>query len=560
MAGHWGGAYGDMPPLVDSSRIPPPPNARFEAGGLDLGAFPGHPDAGRQMYGSGTPYPRTGPSVLPPPHSAPGAFYNPNLPMPSPWGGGWSAPSWHHGAGPPDNSYPVTPGGGYPPQRDDGFASLAWRPPEYDRQSLHEYERGPPPGSAPPGGYANDFYTNPDPPPSGGVPPGGFFAQAGRPASAPRHGHARSASRHEDPWSFENSSAAAGAWGLEHPEDEVDDFRHARQHLMQGMDRGHQQVAPLGPPEDTDWDLLDSFDQLGIAEHERGRSHSRHRPENPIPCFHRQREPLQPLPPSRALDAQHLYTAEDRISRPRDWRADYSVKSGLLNRWSSIRHRSDVVEMSDPVKRVPNLLLFRVSSSRPPLFVDLRFPLQTQLERNSHPSSPMPVFPVLNRPPTSIDFTQMACEPAAPHMRLYHPRIPWYIDVVSASAQAGRGGVGVGVVGLTVWEVIEGVWRELQRPISARDFYNEEMAGVVGGGRGRSMSMSMSMGMGSPYHPDIPLQQQSPCMGMGGGCAGMAGWEGWGCEEGRLVGHGGEWVWTGIVRKNGMWEIKTTRV
>ncbi|KAJ3855959.1 hypothetical protein EV368DRAFT_33550 [Lentinula lateritia] len=126
------------------------------------------------------------------------------------------------------------------------------------------------------------------------------------------------------------------------------------------------------------------------------------------------------------------------------------------------------------------------------------------------------IFPYLNRPPNNIDFAQMACEPASPHMRLYHPRLPWYIDLMSASAvAASRAGA-----------VIEGVWRELQRQITSRDFYNEEMGTLDFGHFGEGETREMSKGV-----------RRVDWLGM---------------EE--------DWVWTGIVRKSsGMWEIKTRK-
>ncbi|KAJ4490651.1 hypothetical protein J3R30DRAFT_3233632, partial [Lentinula aciculospora] len=124
-------------------------------------------------------------------------------------------------------------------------------------------------------------------------------------------------------------------------------------------------------------------------------------------------------------------------------------------------------------------------------------------------------FPSLNRPPSTIDFTQMACEPSTPHMRFYHPRLPWYIDVVSASAMSSRAGA-----------VIEGVWRELQRPITSRDFYNEEMGTLDSGHIGEGEGAEISKGV----------------------------------RRVDWLGIEGDWVWTGIVRKSsGMWEIKTRK-
>jgi len=171
-------------------------------------------------------------------------------------------------------------------------------------------------------------------------------------------------------------------------------------------------------------------------------------------------------------------------------------------------------------------------------------------------------------------------------MRFFHQRLPWYIDVVSVSASGHRGrmnvGVGMGVMGLTVYEVLEGVWKELQRPITSRDFYNEEMGAV------------MSAMPSSPYTPHSPFPggfANPPSPGRAGpqttardlvtvafrarckavgqlyGDHPMA--EMGQAEAGEIskgvrridwLGMEGEWAWTGIVRKGGMWELKTRRV
>ncbi|KAJ3755321.1 hypothetical protein EV360DRAFT_49937 [Lentinula raphanica] len=183
--------------------------------------------------------------------------------------------------------------------------------------------------------------------------------------------------------------------------------------------------------------------------------------------------------------------------------------------------------MNDPVKRVANALLNRVHSSRPPLLIDLRFPIQTQLQlyadQRTHSGYGGGIFPYLGRPPANIDFAQMACEPPAPHMRFYHPRLPWYIDLMSASYMQR----------LTVWEVIEGVWRELQKPITSRDFYNEEM--------------------GTTARDLVTIAFRSRCKATGETSKGV--------RRVDWLGMDGEWIWTGIVRnRSGMWEIKTRKI
>ncbi|KAJ3748089.1 hypothetical protein DFH05DRAFT_1522511 [Lentinula detonsa] len=655
--------FDDTGPIepVRFGNIPPPHGARFEGGeGLDMSAFPGIANSGRRDL-PGTPHPRyqapPGWDYQAPPHTAPGAFYHPTLPppsqMPTPYMNTTSPWAQNRDQGP--SSFV---------RREDGFSSLAWRPPDYDmdRRSPYEfgggfgneYGRGPPPGSAPPGiGLGLGF---------GGENSGGYFANAGRHSREHSHARQHSHSRPRQEARHEGWDTNRG-WALEDDgpdwdeDDEEDQMRHARAHLMQRMNRGHEDAT----------DLIDSFSGMGLDNDDehghsshwgRARSRTRHsdRPRHrsamkrsssvdrsqwPRANFdrepHRSRERGQldrmawphqssPYSSNNRLLENNVYSPEDRVRRPRDWRADYSVKPNLLTRFSSTRHRypSDVIEMNDPVKRVPTTLLHRISSSRPPMLIDLRFPIQTQIQlqtsqHNHFGFGSGGIFPYLGRPPSRIDLAQMACEPPSPHMRFYHPKLPWYIDVMSASAVQSRGGaipgtpglgVGFGVIGLTVWEVIEGVWRELQRPITSRDFYNEEMGTIMSGGRTRSSSLTSP----SPFSSHLPLTPLSPhstlpspgyspaynhemygqsqppqtardlvtiafrarCKAVGQELFGDSkrgqpdyGHIGQG-EAGEIskgvrridwLGIDGEWVWTGIVRKSsGMWEIKTRKV
>jgi len=49
-------------------------------------------------------------------------------------------------------------------------------------------------------------------------------------------------------------------------------------------------------------------------------------------------------------------------------------------------------------------------------------------------------------------------------MRLYHPKLPWYIDVHQTHPN-----------GVTVYDVLASIHRQLQTPIQPRHFYNEEL-------------------------------------------------------------------------------------
>ncbi|KZV74307.1 hypothetical protein PENSPDRAFT_573240 [Peniophora sp. CONT] len=49
-------------------------------------------------------------------------------------------------------------------------------------------------------------------------------------------------------------------------------------------------------------------------------------------------------------------------------------------------------------------------------------------------------------------------------MRLYHPRLPWYIDVVAQDP-----------VGVTLREVFEGVWEVMSKQVREADYWNSEV-------------------------------------------------------------------------------------
>ncbi|KAI0027236.1 hypothetical protein K488DRAFT_62149, partial [Vararia minispora EC-137] len=72
------------------------------------------------------------------------------------------------------------------------------------------------------------------------------------------------------------------------------------------------------------------------------------------------------------------------------------------------------------------------------------------------------------------DLSSFATEPPVPLMRLYHPRLPWYIDVVASYP-----------VGATLQDVFSALWRFLHARIQRSDFYNsavteEERAKIAG--------------------------------------------------------------------------------
>jgi hypothetical protein len=73
-------------------------------------------------------------------------------------------------------------------------------------------------------------------------------------------------------------------------------------------------------------------------------------------------------------------------------------------------------------------------------------------------------FRDLRRPVTRYDLQAFATEPPMPLMRLYHARLPWYIDVVATDP-----------VGATLQDVFDTLWRFLHARIHRSDFYNNDV-------------------------------------------------------------------------------------
>ncbi|CAA7268548.1 unnamed protein product [Cyclocybe aegerita] len=151
-----------------------------------------------------------------------------------------------------------------------------------------------------------------------------------------------------------------------------------------------------------------------------------------------------------------LFDERNLARRPRDWRADYNPRGIALATYLPRvgRNRSDVKEWADVTRRALHPLL-HFQPSAPPVFFDLRPPTLA-------PTSI--AFLNLPRQPNNIDFAQLAFQPSAPFARLYHPKLPWYVDVHQNHPS-----------GITVWDVLEQLHAQLQTPIHPRHFWNEEL-------------------------------------------------------------------------------------
>lgn len=207
------------------------------------------------------------------------------------------------------------------------------------------------------------------------------------------------------------------------------------------------------------------------------------------------------------------YSARNLARRPRDWRPDYDSRAGLASYIPRVgRHQSDVTEWNDPIKRVLcDLLSYKPS---PPIFLDLRIhPL--------HPTSSTLEFPHLLRRHNDLDFAQLATSPPAPELRLYHPRLPWYIDIVQSHTN-----------GVTVYDVLVQMFQQLDLPITGKHWWNEEIDDVL---RGK---------MTAAFHGRTAGNGDEVARGVK-----------------RVDFLRGRYIFEGLVKgRNGMWEMRTRKM
>ncbi|KAG6873163.1 hypothetical protein C0995_002012 [Termitomyces sp. Mi166 len=149
------------------------------------------------------------------------------------------------------------------------------------------------------------------------------------------------------------------------------------------------------------------------------------------------------------------YNSENLARRPKDWRPDYRRMIGPIPRLP--KARSDVDEFKDPIKRKINETL-AYNPSEHCIDYDLRF----------LPYFDVLSFPHLGRPFNQIDFMQLATNPPTDKMRLFHPLLPWYIDVEQTYDN-----------GVTVQDVIIHIFEQLQWQICSRHYYNKELGSEI---------------------------------------------------------------------------------
>ncbi|KAA1475025.1 hypothetical protein DENSPDRAFT_841724 [Dentipellis sp. KUC8613] len=143
--------------------------------------------------------------------------------------------------------------------------------------------------------------------------------------------------------------------------------------------------------------------------------------------------------------------------RPGNWRPDFNMpRSGLSAFFPSLKRGKSLSKtLSDAA---PNLALdpyIRSSLlplSGPPVVYDLRDELARINIRE------------LKRPVTTYDLSRFATEPPVPFMRLYHPHLPWYIDVNPRDP-----------LGVTLHDLFSTIHDTLHSRITSSDFYNNDV-------------------------------------------------------------------------------------
>lgn len=95
----------------------------------------------------------------------------------------------------------------------------------------------------------------------------------------------------------------------------------------------------------------------------------------------------------------------------------------------------------------------RLSFGEPPVSYDLRLPISTL------------TFREIPRELIASDLIRFASEPPLPYMRLFHPRLPWYIDVHASNP-----------TGITLADLFQAIWNCLHWPIQQTDFWNDELS------------------------------------------------------------------------------------
>ncbi|KAK1232799.1 hypothetical protein PQX77_004079 [Marasmius sp. AFHP31] len=355
------------------------------------------------------------------------------------------------------------------------------------------------------------------------------------------HGHHRSKSRPRESGTSWGEGGSWG-WGEKHLEDQVNDVHLDRLRAMDSeekrlrKDRAKQREREAmanygwgdaneeefhrGHEVGGDWELAGAMNGLSLNGHGHGH-HSPLQEQEKIHIHKKHKKRSRSLSAHRnsLFDGRHVTyeqykmkngvggpRQEDLPFRPSSWREGYSVRSGgsgLGKGWfGGSRRASEVKEINDPVKRTlhPHLHFTppsgnyafspysSQSSEPPPVSLDLRIsPSLSQSLVHFLPNIHFLTLPRNPDPtPNPIDLMQFATHPPTSQMRLFHRRLPWYIDIIAG--MGGRyGAQGGGGSFVTIWDVIVGLYNGLtggegwggESQVRAEEYWSGEMGDHV---------------------------------------------------------------------------------
>ncbi|RPD60238.1 hypothetical protein L226DRAFT_471616 [Lentinus tigrinus ALCF2SS1-7] len=214
---------------------------------------------------------------------------------------------------------------------------------------------------------------------------------------------------------------------------------------------------PLATQEDVDrsppsaWDRVDDgYERRQLA------------PRGNTPTLSRSVS-LSSSPSSASLSSRSLSrnaslrggNAAEALKRPpREWRIDFSLSgAGFLSGLLGNRARSKSFGGNGVQEKVVLHPYIRYNASKPPMHLDLR-------------ESPNAIkFRALkDRTLNNWDLMRFVCEPPLPVMRLYHERLPWYIEVEAQNPS-----------GVTLYELFCAIHYCMWTQIQNADYYNVEM-------------------------------------------------------------------------------------
>lgn len=237
----------------------------------------------------------------------------------------------------------------------------------------------------------------------------------------------------------------------------------------------------------------------------------------------------QPYWPEYSRDHEiDTYGPEKMARRPRDWRPEYTFKSGLAAgvkaTFSAKTARSDVKEFKDPVSRnIHPLLAYNPGENGVGLEYDLRVPVWDQVKRGT-------LYTRMNRAMNRVDFSQMATMPAAGFMRLYHPNLPFVIDVTTDLKN-----------GVSVFDVLQKIFVQINQQIRGRHYWTEALTSGDRRALETAFSERVVQFAGEPVGSDM--------------------WNRGFCQIDFLGAAGRKFIFEGLVKgKNGTWEMKIRKV